>query len=156
MATEIERKFLTQANTDWAALADSSQQLAQGYLSTNAQAVVRVRIAGEQAFLTIKGKTEGISRAEFEYSVPVVEAKAMLALCQQPIIEKTRYLIPQGSLCWEVDVFAGANQGLVVAEIELVSEAQAFTRPDWLGEEVSGQLRYYNSNLIQQPFNSWD
>lgn len=155
MAVEIERKFLTRAGVDWAALAVSSQKMVQGYLTTDKQAVVRVRIAGEAAFLTIKGETTGISRLEFEYPVPLTDAEAMIGLCQQPVIEKVRYIIPQGNLCWEVDVFAGLNQGLVVAEIELPDEAFEFEKPEWLGEEVSNQVQYYNSKLIRKPYTQW-
>lgn len=155
MAIEIERKFLTQANIDWLALAASSQKIIQGYLTTDKQAVVRVRITGETAFLTVKGETTGISRLEFEYPIPLADAEAMMNLCQQPVIEKVRYKIPQGELCWEVDVFAGLNQGLVIAEIELPREDYGFEKPTWLGAEVSNQAKYHNSKLIRKPYTQW-
>lgn len=155
MAIEIERKFLTQAGVNWALLAESSQKMMQGYLANNKQAVVRVRIVGEEAFLTIKGENIGLSRQEFEYPIPLTDAESMMGLCQQPVIEKIRYRISQGELCWEIDVFAGLNQGLVVAEIELPSEDYEFEKPYWLGIEVSNQVQYYNSNLISKPYTQW-
>lgn len=157
MPVEIERKFLTHSTTPWSDLAKGIVYK-QGYLSSGgaSQATVRVRIAGDVAFLTIKGQTQGISRREFEYEIPVCDAEIMLnEQCQKPLIEKTRYKIPLEGHVWEVDVFAGDNKGLVVAEIELSAEDEAFARPDWLGEEVSGDPRYYNSNLISLPFSQW-
>ena len=153
MGTEIERKFLV---TDTRFL--SGQQgtaYKQGYLNREG-CTVRVRIAGDQAFLTIKGKTVGFSRAEFEYSIPLVDAEEMLAsLCALPPIEKTRYLIDHAGKCWEVDVFHGANQGLVVAEIELTHENESFDLPPWIGAEVSEDPRYFNSQLASKPFSQW-
>lgn len=157
MPIEIERKFLTQPNINWGDLAEGVVYK-QGYLSTGGddQATVRVRIAGDSAFLTIKGQTQGISRREFEYAIPVEDALVMLdEQCQKPLIEKIRYHIPHGDHVWEVDVFSGDNAGLVVAEIELASESEVFAKPDWLREEVSGDPKYYNSSLIKQPFNQW-
>lgn len=155
MSIEIERKFLTKPNTPWQDLAEGVIYK-QGYLSREHGSTVRVRIAGDSAFLTIKGQTQGISRREFEYSIPIADAQIMLdEQCQKPLIEKTRYKIPVEGHVWEVDVFAGDNDGLVVAEIELNSEDETFTKPDWLGAEVSGDPRYYNSNLIDQPFSHW-
>lgn len=152
MSQEIERKFLVRLG--WKPDTEGSR-IAQGYLCSVPDRTVRVRVRGGKGYLTVKGKNDGIRRAEFEYEIPLADAEAMLALCEQPLIEKTRYLVPQGELCWEVDVFAGANEGLTVAEIELPSEDTPFTRPDWLGEEVSGDPRYYNSSLIQHPFSAW-
>ncbi len=152
MGQEIERKFLVQPG--WKPDGEGSR-IAQGYLSSVPERTVRVRVRGRKGYLTVKGKNAGIQRAEFEYEIPLADAEAMLALCEQPLIEKTRYLIPQGELCWEVDVFEGDNAGLTVAEIELPSEDTSFARPEWLGEEVSGDLRYYNSSLIRHPFRAW-
>jgi adenylate cyclase len=154
MAKEIERKFLVKA--------DTYQQLApgtvyrQGYLSTVKERTVRVRTIDDKGYLTIKGITRGISRVEFEYEIPHAEATAMLDdLCIQPLVEKARYKVPLGGFVWEVDEFHGVNEGLVVAEIELESEEQTFDIPDWIAEEVSGDPRYFNSNLIANPFSSW-
>ena len=154
MAVEIERKFLVR-NTDFLE-GLTGTEFKQGYLNREG-ATVRVRIAGEQAFLTIKGKTEGISRMEFEYSIPKDEAETMLAtLCALPAIEKTRYLINHANKCWEVDVFHGANQGLIVAEIELNSENENVPLPNWIGAEVSHEARYFNSQLASHPFCQWN
>lgn len=154
MPQEIERKFLL-ANNDWKTDADRSVTMKQGYLNAAKERTVRIRIAGEQAFLTIKGPVAGVTRPEFEYEVPINDAQAMISLCEQPVIEKTRYYLETGTHTWEIDVFAGENEGLMVAEIELSSEAEHFARPTWLGEEVSGDSRYYNSSLIKQPFLLW-
>ncbi len=117
---------------------------------------MRVRTAGEQAFLTIKGATVGITRAEYEYAIPLAEANALLdTLAKQPIIEKIRTVIPVGSVVWEVDEFLGENKGLIVAEIELESEDAYFSKPEWIGEEVTGDPRYYNSSLVAHPFSLW-
>jgi adenylate cyclase len=117
---------------------------------------VRVRIAGEQGFLTIKGKTQGISRLEFEYEIPLADAHTLLTeLCEKPLIEKYRYLLDYEGFTWEIDEFLGDNAGLIVAEIELKSENQAFVQPDWLGEEVSHDPRYLNANLIRNPYKNW-
>ena len=152
MAKEIERKFLVQEN--WQPHTDGIQ-IAQGYLSTVPERTVRVRIKGDKGFLTIKGKNQGISRAEYEYEIPVKDAQELLALAEQPVLTKTRYLEKHGDFLWEIDVFAGVNEGLVVAEIELPAENTKFPRPVWLGEEVSGDVRYYNANLIKSPYNLW-
>lgn len=154
MALEIERKFLVR-NTD---IIDTlpGERLTQGYLSHDKNATVRVRIAGDNAWLTIKGKTEGATRSEFEYTIPVGEARTMLdELCGQGVIDKTRYRLPQGELCWEIDVFHGDNDGLTVAEIELPSEDTDFDKPAWLGDEVTGEVRYYNSALSTLPYKDW-
>lgn len=164
MGIEIERKFLV-ANEGWRQDAENtpgahSTLMSQGYLSSNADRIVRVRIDGEQAFLTIKGRAQGgvnnISRGEWEYSIPVADAQDLLKLCEQPLIEKTRYRIPHEGHVWEVDEFFAENAGLIVAEVELESEQQAFARPAWLGEEVSHDKRYANANLLRHPFSQWD
>ena len=152
MAKEIERKFLVKDS--WQPQS-AGIKIAQGYLSTVPERTVRVRIKGDKGYLTIKGKNQGISRAEYEYEIPRQDAEEMLQLAEQPILVKTRYLEQQGEFTWEVDVFAGENQGLVVAEIELPAEDAEFSRPAWLGQEVSGDVRYYNANLIKCPFSLW-
>ena len=152
MAKEIERKFLVKDS--WQPQS-AGIKIAQGYLSTVPERTVRVRIKGEKGYLTIKGKNVGVSRAEYEYEIPRLDAEEMLQLAEQPILVKTRYLEQQGEFTWEVDVFAGENQGLVVAEIELPTEDAEFSRPAWLGQEVSGDVRYYNANLIKCPFSLW-
>jgi CYTH domain-containing protein len=152
MGIEIERKFLVRGQ-GWRQ--GQAQRYSQGYLNRAAERTVRVRIAGEQAFLTIKGRSQGASRLEFEYPLPLADAQALLQLCEGPLIEKTRYTLEQDGLRWEVDEFHGENAGLVLAEVELASEDQAITRPDWLGEEVTGDERYYNSRLSELPFSRW-
>lgn len=152
MATEIERKFLVKES--WQPCSEGVK-IAQGYLSTVPERTVRVRLKGEKGFLTVKGKNQGICRAEFEYEIPAADAEAMLELAEQPVLSKTRYLEQHGGHIWEIDVFAGENRGLVVAEIELAQADEDFVRPEWLGEEVSGDVRYYNANLIKMPFCLW-
>ena len=154
MAQEIERKFRV-ANDDWRAMASSSSSLKQGYLSSSAEATVRVRLEDNLGTLTIKSKTKGITRNEFEYAIPAQEAKGLLMFCSGPLIEKTRYRIPQENHTWEIDVFEGDNDGLIIAEIELTSDEDYFAKPQWLGEEVSGDSRYYNSNLATHPYVNW-
>ena len=154
MAQEIERKFRV-ANDDWRAMASSSSSLKQGYLSSSAEATVRVRLEDNLGTLTIKSKTKGITRNEFEYAIPAQEAKELLMLCKGPLIEKIRYRIPQENHTWEIDVFEGDNDGLIIAEIELTSDEDYFAKPQWLGEEVSGDSRYYNSNLATHPYVNW-
>ena len=153
MGLEIERKFLV-TGTAWKALA-TGVLTRQGYLSTAVDRTVRVRIAGDRGFLTIKGRTHGLSRAEFEYAIPVEDAAAMLDLCEKPLIEKTRYRVPFGAHTWEVDEFHGANAGLVVAEVELESADEEPALPPWVGREVSRDARYYNANLVKRPFTTW-
>ncbi len=152
MAIEIERKFLVVGDS-WRAA--PAVFFSQGYLSRDKARTVRVRIAGEQAFLTIKGVSVGASRAEFEYPIPLWDARELLALCEQPLIEKNRRQILYQGFVWEVDEFLGENLGLVVAEIELPSEDTDFARPDWVGEEVTADERYFNSNLSRTPFTRW-
>jgi adenylate cyclase len=154
MAKEIERKFLVKGDA-WRALAKGTTYR-QGYLNSAKERTVRVRTAEDKAFLTIKGLTLWATRAEYEYAIPLDEGKAMLdALAEKPLIEKKRYKIPAGDLTWEIDEFLGDNAGLTVAEVELKSEDQAFDRPAWLGDEVTGDTRYYNANLIKKPFTRW-
>ncbi len=153
MAKEIERKFLV-AGDGWRSR--QGRRYRQAYLSTDKERTVRVRVVDESAWLTIKGLTRGVTRSEFEYPIPLADAETLLEdLCLQPVIDKTRYLVPVGQHTWEVDEFHGVNEGLVVAEIELASEDEAFEKPDWLGEEVSGDSRYFNANLITHPFSQW-
>lgn len=152
MGIEIERKFLVQG-TDWRAA--PGLRYTQGYLNRDKQRTVRVRIAGDAAYLTVKGATQGASRAEFEYAIPLADAQQLLGLCDGPLIDKIRRVVVHEGATWEVDEFLGDNAGLVVAEIELHSESQAFARPAWLGAEVTGDARYYNSNLAVTPFNRW-
>ncbi|RTL45480.1 MAG: CYTH domain-containing protein [Burkholderiales bacterium] len=154
MGIEIERKFLVVSEA-WREQASQATPFSQGYLSRDPARTVRVRIAGPRAFLTIKGPTTGAARAEFEYPVPVEDARQLLALSDGPVVEKVRHLCLVDGMTWEVDEFLGANAGLVVAEIELVSESQAFTRPAWLGAEVTGDGRYVNANLAVHPYQGW-
>lgn len=154
MGLEIERKFLV-TGTAWKALA-AGVLTRQGYLSSAAERTVRVRIAGDHGFLTVKGKSRGLTRAEFEYAIPVEDAAAMLdGLCEKPLIEKTRYRVPFGAHTWEVDEFHGANAGLVVAEVELASADEEPALPPWVGREVSRDARYFNANLVKKPFTTW-
>jgi adenylate cyclase len=152
MATEIERKFLVEG-TSWRQ--SNSVRLSQGYLNRDKQRTVRVRIAGAKAFLTVKSVRQGVTRAEFEYEIPVADAEQMLKLSDGPIVEKNRHVIERDGLKWEVDEFLGENAGLVMAEIELTSEDQPFSRPPWLGREVTHDNRYYNSNLAAHPYKQW-
>ncbi|MFN3860213.1 MAG: CYTH domain-containing protein [Roseateles sp.] len=154
MGIEIERKFLV-AGDGWRAQAGSATRFSQGYLSRDPARTVRVRVAGQQGFLTIKGATSGAARAEFEYAIPLADAQQLLALSDGPVVDKIRHLCVVDGMTWEVDEFLGANAGLVVAEIELQSEDQPFTRPAWLGAEVTGDARYVNANLAVHPYTSW-
>lgn len=155
MATEIEHKFLVR-NENWREQVQASQDFEQGYLCGEGPASVRVRIEGEQANINIKAATVGTVRAEYEYAIPLDEAREMLAtLCVAPPVIKTRYWVRHGAHTWEVDVFGGANAPLVVAEIELGTVDEAFERPDWLGEEVSDDARYYNHALAFEPYSTW-
>ncbi|EKQ70506.1 hypothetical protein OsccyDRAFT_0798 [Leptolyngbyaceae cyanobacterium JSC-12] len=155
MGTEIERKFLV-VGDGWRALGKGSTYR-QGYITSSQEKAVRVRIVGDQGFLTIKGATQGITRAEFEYSIPVEDAQEMLeTLCDRPLIQKTRYQIEWGGLLWEVDEFEGENAGLVLAEVELADANQEILMPDWIGADVSHDPRYYNTNLARCPFRQWD
>ena len=153
MPLEIERKFLV-AGRPWQGLAEGLV-IRQGYLALSESNVVRVRVGGDQAWLTIKGPTQGISRLEFEYEIPLQDANSLLGLCEGAIIEKTRYRIEEEGVLFELDVFGGENAGLVVAEVELEREEEDFFRPAWLGEEVSHDPRYRNSALSLRPYSSW-
>ena len=153
MGLEIERKFLVDYKVGIPNV--KGTRLVQAYLSIEPNPTVRVRIAGEKAFLTIKGRTKTISRPEFEYEIPVNEAQEMMMLAISNPVEKIRYEILHEGFLWEVDVFSGKNEGLVMAEIELESENQPFPRPDWLLDEVSGDRRFYNSYLSEHPFQEW-
>lgn len=154
MALEIERKFLVKSRT--------FRQLArpihihQGFLSTDKERVVRVRIQGKLAFLTVKGSSQGIARAEYEYRIPVDDARYMLNnLCLRPTIEKNRYRINVEGFTWEVDEFMGENEGLCIAEIELDSPGRKFPLPEWIGAEVTNDPRYYNTYLVKNPYKTW-
>jgi CYTH domain-containing protein len=154
MAQEIERKYLLRSDA-WRQGAEGIVYR-QGYLCVDPERTVRVRVIGEQGTLTIKGKTEGIARAEYEYSIPVADANSMLdQLCFRPLIEKTRYRVEHGGLVWEIDDFAGENQGLVMAEVELHRPDQEIELPGWVGQEVSDDSRYYNANLVEHPYSQW-
>jgi adenylate cyclase len=154
MGKEIERKFLVK-DVKWKAAAKGTLYR-QGYLSSVKERVVRVRTIENKGFLTIKGITKGVSRSEFEYEISVEDADTMLdEICEKPIIEKKRYKIRAGALIFEVDEFFGENEGLIVAEVELGDEKQKIDLPDWIGTEVSGDPRYFNSNLILHPFKKW-
>jgi adenylate cyclase len=154
MPHEIERKFLVDTAL-WAPQGEGVH-LVQGYLSSHPERVVRVRIAGTVAKLTIKGKTRGISRAEYEYTIPVADAQQMLdELCERPLIDKHRYTEQIGAHTWEIDIFHGDNAGLVLAEVELASESEQIELPAWVTQEVSHDPRYFNANLLKAPFSSW-
>ena len=154
MGVEIERKFLV-CGDQWKTLGQGVL-LRQGYLSSAPERIVRVRIEGDSAMLTIKGPTSGATRAEWEYPIPMGDAQTILdSLCERPIIEKRRYRIPYQDGMWEVDEFLGENAGLVVAEIELETEQQAFIKPNWIGEEVTHDARYFNANLLRHPYAKW-
>ena len=152
MGKEIERKFLVKEGT-WRNAKGTRYR--QGYLSTVKERTVRVRTIEDKAYLTIKGIAIGASRMEFEYEIPRQDAATLLDICKRPLIEKNRYKTEHGGFVWEVDEFFGENQGLIVAEIELESEDQYFPKPDWIGEEVTGDPRYFNSNLIKNPYTKW-
>lgn len=155
MAIEIERKFLI-VSDEWRQQVSKSVAFHQGYLSNNKEASVRVRIEGDQANINIKGMTIGASRPEYEYAIPVVEAKEMLQnLCAQPQIEKTRHYIELDGKTWELDEFHGDNLGLIVAEVELEHVDEVFTHPNWLGKEVTEEVQYYNVMLTKNPFSQW-
>lgn len=153
MGVEIERKFLVASDT-WKSAASAGVACKQGYMVADQRKTVRVRIMGDKGFLTVKGATDGISRMEFEYEIDLSDAQYMLMLCDK-VVEKTRYYIEHGGLTWELDVFEGLNTGLVMAEVELQSEDQPFSLPGWAGEEVSGDIRYYNARLAERPFSRW-
>src|SRR5690625_3945955 len=154
MHIEIEHKFLVKG-AQWEKGLEG-KDYTQGYLLTEEQRTARVRMAGGKAYLAIKGKTDEQTRMEFEYEIPAKDALILLhSLCLQPLIYKTRYLIPQEELCWEIDVFHRENEGLVTAEIELGYPGQPFFKPDWVGMEVTEDPRYYNANLVNNPYQNW-
>ncbi|MBE0437722.1 MAG: CYTH domain-containing protein [Methylomicrobium sp.] len=155
MAIEIEHKFLL-LNDDWRKLVTKSTKYKQGYLASEKNASIRVRISDDEAWLNIKSATIGNFRHEYEYEIPYHDAEEIINnLCRKPLIEKTRHLIPIGPHIWEIDEFEGENQGLIVAEIELQETDQAFAKPEWIGQEVTHDLRYYNNNLSLKPFSKW-
>ncbi len=155
MGIEIERKFLLNGN-QWKNLS-VADVIRQGYLSADHARVVRIRIVNEKAFITIKSSVNGLFRNEWEYPIPLVDAEEMLEkLCQRPLIEKKRYRIPYKGMVWEVDEFFGENTGLLIAEIELESEDQIFSKPEWIGKEVTHDPRYYNTNLMKNPYLTWE
>ena len=154
MAQEIERKFLI--DPDKLDDLNCGITIKQGYVPTSDNTAVRVRIMGDQAFLTLKGENRGAVRTEFEYEIPVSDAEQMLAeLCSGPKVDKTRYLITHDKHLWELDIFAGDNLGLIVAEVELSSETEEVKLPDWITQEVTGDPKYYNSNLLENPYSNW-
>jgi len=155
MAQEIERKFLVRDG--FKQHVESATRITQGYLSSVPQRIVRVRIKGNKGYITIKGisNCSGMSRYEWEKEIPVDEAHELLTICEPGLIDKTRYLVKSGDFTFEVDEFYGENQGLVIAEIELKSEEENFEKPAWLGEEVTGKRKYYNSKLAKNPFSHW-
>ena len=155
MPIEIERKFLL-ANNDWKEHVNRSLRIRQGYMGEIDKASVRIRVQGDKANINIKSATLSMRRMEYEYEIPLIEAEEMLdQLCKQPQVDKTRFIVEQGKFKWEIDEFYGDNEGLLVAEIELDDENEAFDKPQWLGEEVTEDPRYYNVNLIKHPFKNW-
>ncbi|RRQ50177.1 CYTH domain-containing protein [Maribacter algicola] len=153
---EIERKFLVKS-MHFVDNAVSSTKIIQGFLNTHPERTVRIRIKGEKGFLTVKGKSNetGTTRFEWETEIAHIDAQKLLQLCEKGVLDKTRYLVPFEGHNFEVDVFQGENKGLILAEIELTTESELFQKPQWLGEEVTGDIKYYNSQLSKQPFNTW-
>ncbi len=156
MAQEIERKFLVKSD-DFKKVASKETRITQGYLSSVPERTVRVRVKGKSGYITIKGigSASGASRYEWEREIPVSDVEELLKICEPGVIDKTRYEVKSGEHTFEVDVFYGENQGLIVAEVELISEDQEFIRPDWIGEEVTGDSKYYNSMLMKHPYTKW-
>ncbi len=152
MAKEIERKFLLKGGF-WPH--ETVMRCRQGFLNSFKERTVRVRTIGDKGYLTVKGIAVGASRMEFEYEIPYQDAITLLDICEKPLIEKNRYSVKEGDLIWEIDEFFGENQGLIIAEVELESEDQEFPKPDWVGEEVTGDPRYFNANLIKNPYTKW-
>ncbi len=155
MAQEIERKFLVKG--DFKKQAVKQTRITQGYLSSVPERTVRVRVKGDKGYITIKGigNDSGASRYEWEKEIPIAEVNELLKICEPGVIDKTRYNVPVGDHTFEVDEFYGENQGLIVAEVELKSESDKYTKPEWLGQEVTGDVRYYNSMLMKNPFTKW-
>ena len=154
MGQEIERKFLVDKAL-WYEVRPEGTDYRQGYIVNTKGKTVRVRVAGAKGYLTIKGATQGATRAEFEYEIPVEEARQLLQFCEGPLIEKTRYKVEVEQHLWEVDEFSGENDGLIMAELELESEDQPFAKPAWVGPEVTDDPRYYNANLVKNPYSRW-
>ena len=153
---EIERKFLVKSEA-FKSMAVSNERIVQGFLNTHPERTVRVRVKGDKAYITVKGKSndEGTTRFEWETEIPLAEAINLMDLCEPTILEKNRFQIAVNSHVFEVDEFLGENKGLVVAEIELLHEDEYFDKPEWLGEEITGKVKYYNSQLAKKPFNTW-
>ena len=154
MALEIERKFLLK-NDSWKKEVYDKKEIAQGYLNSNPERTIRVRIIGETGFLTIKSKSKGSVRNEFEYEIPLNDAQQLIELCEKPILAKTRDFVNHENHIWEIDVFEKENKGLEVAEVELKNENEPFILPDWIGNEVTHEARYFNSQLANNPFSNW-
>lgn len=155
MGKEIERKFLVK-ESNWQKSSKGSL-IQQGYIVIRKEKVVRIRIMNDKGYLSIKGTTTGATRNEYEYEIPLEDARQMLNnLCEKPILEKHRYKINQGGMTWEIDIFHGDNEGLIVAEIELEYEDQEFEKPDWVDMEVTDDPKYFNSNLVKNPFKKWN
>lgn len=156
MSIEIERKFLVK-NDDFKIESHTHKNIKQGYLNSDKNRTVRIRIADNNAFITIKGKSNeaGTSRFEWEKEIKKQEAEDLLLLCEPCILEKTRYLVSVGLHTYEVDEFYGDNKGLIIAEVELNTESECFTKPNWLGREVTGDIKYYNSSICKHPFKDW-
>jgi len=155
MATEIEHKF-TLKNENWRQLVTKSERLVQGYLAGNERSSVRIRIVGDKANLNIKSATLGVFRQEYEYDIPLADGEKILEdLCEKPVIDKVRHYVEYSGKTWEIDEFSGENKGLIVAEIELDAENEAFAIPDWADQDVSGDPRYYNVSLVKHPFKNW-
>ena len=155
MAQEIEKKFLVKG--DFKKFSKKETRITQGYLSSVPERTVRVRIKGDKGFITIKGigNASGASRFEWEKEIPVTEVEQLLEICEPGVIDKTRFLVESGTHTFEVDEFYGENEGLIVAEVELSSENESFIKPEWLGEEVTGDSKYYNSMLMKNPYKKW-
>lgn len=154
MAKEIERKFLI--DISGIESIGSGSRIKQGYISTTDNTAVRIRVSGAVAYLTLKGENQGATRPEFEYEIPIEDANEIIKeLCSGPVIDKTRYLVEHGSHTWEIDVFHGDNDGLVIAEVELESETEKVDLPKWVINEVTGEVKYYNTSLLDNPFNKW-
>ncbi len=155
MAQEIERKFLVKG--DFKSLVHKSERIVQGYLSSVPERAVRVRIKGDKGFITVKGigNDAGTSRFEWEKEIPVEDVTNLLKICEPGVIDKTRYQVKEGNHIFEIDEFYGENEGLTVAEVELNDENEVFNKPDWLGEEVTGEVKYYNAMLMKNPFTKW-
>lgn len=155
MAIEVEHKFLL-ANDNWRKQVSQSLQYRQGYLTSEPTSSIRVRTCNDKAWLNIKSATIGTQRYEYEYEIPLEDANEIIdKLCRKPLIEKTRHFVSVDNHTWEIDEFKGDNTGLIVAEIELESAGEAFTLPEWIGEEVTHDLRYYNNNLSKNPYKEW-